>query len=128
MKASSDQKREGLQLEMHGGEYQKQKQKAVVEFLCQNEASDKFRREQKDADVKEGEEGSEDEDDDDDKDGQIVEDGHGGTLQYKSWGIEGGTKVLRLDWQTKYACEDSSSSSDSSKSGHWGFFTWFIIM
>jgi hypothetical protein len=35
--------------------------------------------------------------------------------------------VLRLDWQTKHACEDASSIPSNGSSG-WGFFTWFIIM
>ncbi|KAI7975391.1 hypothetical protein EIK77_006347 [Talaromyces pinophilus] len=40
--------------------------------------------------------------------------------------------VLRLDWKTKYACEDykreNPGSGGGSGGGHWGFFTWLIIM
>lgn len=34
-------------------------------------------------------------------------------------------KTLRLEWRTKYACEDAPAPDGGS---HWGFFTWFIIM
>ncbi|KAF3395615.1 Autophagy-related protein 27 [Talaromyces pinophilus] len=40
--------------------------------------------------------------------------------------------VLRLDWKTKYACEDykreNPGSGGGSGGGHWGFFTWLIII
>lgn len=37
--------------------------------------------------------------------------------------------ILRLEWQTQYACEDSKKEQDEErKSGGWGFFTWFIIV
>ena len=34
--------------------------------------------------------------------------------------------VLRLQWRTKYACEDAAGAAAGSKS--WGFFTWIILM
>ena len=128
LKTSSDEKREGLRLEMHGGNFAKQKQQATVEFICRKEAGDKLRRGEKNLDASDDNEDPGDEDEDDSKEGQEVDDEHGGTLRYKSWSIEGGVNVLRLDWHTKYACEDASSASDGPSSGHWGFFTWFIIM
>ncbi|KUL81398.1 hypothetical protein ZTR_10985, partial [Talaromyces verruculosus] len=40
--------------------------------------------------------------------------------------------VLRLDWKTKYACEDykreNPGSGGGNGGGHWGFFTWLIII
>jgi Autophagy-related protein 27 len=41
--------------------------------------------------------------------------------------------VLRLDWQTKYACPtsaDKPSNDDPSSPAtkHWGFLTWLIVM
>lgn len=37
--------------------------------------------------------------------------------------------VLRISWNTKYACEDAiNSPSSPNKGSSWGFFTWFIIM
>ena len=66
--------------------------------------------------------------DDDDKD-----EGDGKSLKYVSYGSrDDKTDLLRLDWRTKYACEDyvpdDDEDGDSTKSSHWGFFTWFIIV
>jgi autophagy-related protein 27 len=36
--------------------------------------------------------------------------------------------ILKLEWDTKYACESQEDEDDVVKSGHWGFFTWFLIM
>lgn len=39
--------------------------------------------------------------------------------------------TLRLEWRTKHACERDTGNdggSGGSKSGSWGFFTWFLIM
>ena len=33
--------------------------------------------------------------------------------------------LLRLEWRTKYACEDAPKENVSTG---WGFFTWFILM
>ena len=55
----------------------------------------------------------------------------GKSLTFVSYGsIDDKTDVLRLNWRTKYACEDFEDDDDesSSKGSHWGFFTWFIIM
>ena len=55
----------------------------------------------------------------------------GKSLTFVSYGaIDEKTDVLRLNWRTKYACEDFEDDDDdsSNKSSHWGFFTWFIIM
>jgi hypothetical protein len=34
-------------------------------------------------------------------------------------------QTLRLEWRTKYACEDAPAADGGS---HWGFFGWFFIM
>lgn len=123
--ASVDHEREGIILELHGGEdpSEKIKQKAIVEFICSADTA---------TDKKRGETSTnEDEDppkDGDDMSGEEVGDGHGGTLKYYSWEMEGPVKVLRLQWTTKYACDDAKDSDSGSSSGHWGFFTWLIIM
>ena len=67
-------------------------------------------------------------DEEEDRSGLAIDDGQGGTLKYISWAPEGGSTVLRLEWETTHACENSSAPTNSSSSGHWGFFTWFIIM
>lgn len=99
---------------MNGGKYEGKNQKAIVEFLC-NERSEERRREVTTA--------AEDEN----GDGGEADDEHYGKIKLLSWDNEEDTKVLRLEWNTKYACEDAEESNGSS-SGHWGFFTWFILM
>src|ERR1700748_969919 len=123
---------EGLVLEMLGGKApvdkttgRKQiKQKAIVELLCNREmsgwepspdpsASKLVRR-------------------DDESDDDTPKENAGSALQFKSYDeedIKGEPwKVLRLQWQSKYACEDASSSVPPSRDGHWGFFTWIFLM
>jgi autophagy-related protein 27 len=49
-----------------------------------------------------------------------------GTLKYTGYDRKVPDSVvdtLRLEWTTKYACE-----KDTPAGGHWGFFTWFLIM
>ena len=66
-------------------------------------------------------------------------DGEKSSLRFVSYGSSGeDTDVLRLNWLTKYACEDAQNedgdNGDDGKVGkdrsgsHWGFFTWFLIM
>lgn len=52
------------------------------------------------------------------------------SLQFKSFGpSDNNTYLLKLDWKTRYACDDYlSGKKGSSSSSHWGFFTWFIVM
>ena len=131
--ATADRGREGLRLEMHGGMYKekhgstvrKKKQKAIIEFICERVPDEVLRINDNDK--------NEDQDDGDDDDvgddsGERTADGHGGTLKFISFEDEEEFTTLRLEWKTKYACEDSTDSGESSKSGHWGWFTWFIIM
>ncbi|KAI9820530.1 MAG: hypothetical protein M1832_003721 [Thelocarpon impressellum] len=120
-----DAEKEGLRLEMHGGEYKKRKQKAVIEFLCDSEAEErrrlKPRREAIDAD--------EDDDDDDDDDDDPVDENN--RLKFISYGpVDDDAKedVLRLEWTTKWACEGQTERDEGDSKGHWGFFTWFIII
>lgn len=64
------------------------------------------------------------------------EDGDGGdqsgdrsrSLRFKSFGPADDSYVLKLDWKTRYACDDYLSSKKGGSSSHWGFFTWFIVM
>lgn len=128
--STSDREKEGVRVTLNGGTHEKQKQKAIVEFLCQRDGKPEEVRSNAD---------DEEEDDDDGDDGKGVEhgnsgetqdDGHGGTLKLVSWeDEEEDTKVLRLQWDTKYACEDSDGKEDDgSSSAHWGFFTWLIVI
>ena len=51
------------------------------------------------------------------------------SLQFKSFGpSDNNSYVLKLDWLTRYACDDYLSGKKGDSSGAWGFFTWFIVM
>lgn len=127
--STSDREKEGVRITLHGGKHEKQKQKAIVEFLCQRDGKreEVRRRADEEEDDEDGGAGKGVEHDDS---GETQDDGHGGTLKLVSWDVEEeDTKVLRLEWNTKYACEDSDGKDDSgSSSSHWGFFTWLIVM
>ena len=120
--SSEDREKEGLRLEMGGGKFENRKQKAIIEFLCLPDRNDGVTRRDEILDAYD-----EDEKGDDDS-GEETDDEHGGKLKLHSWKDEEDVKVLRLDWYTQYACEDAKDSGEVSNSGHWGFFTWFIIM
>ena len=118
-----DAQKEGLRLELHGGQYPQtgkgRKQKAVIEFLCVKDADGKAKVKPKKTTEDEDEEKQEVSDDDQ-------------NLKYISYGPvdeDGGKEdVLRLEWQTKWACEGQTDRDEGSSDGHWGFFTWLIIM
>lgn len=140
MKTSSspdDRKKEGVRLILHGAKYPPnkdgKKQQAVIDFLCDRKEQDRRRTRTlsrstaRDEDEKEGK-GVNDEDDSNPTEGQETDDGEGGKLEFLGYDGSEGPKVLSLKWTTKYACEDSSDKGTGSGSGHWGFFTWLIIM
>lgn len=102
----------------------KDKHRAVVEFLCPPK-DDERRRQRRDEDDTDDNEGE----DDGTAIGEEVDDGAGGRLKYVSYEFAGEVKVLNLEWTTIYACEDAKDEEEKkSSSGHWGFFTWLIIM
>jgi len=133
--SSVDHEREGIILELNGGKDPSEniRQKAIIEFICSAEENSDVRRrdgisnradEKKDDD----EDDTDDDKDEGDKSAEETSDEHGGKLKYYSWEMEGDMKVLRLQWFTKYACEDVKDPDDKSGSGRWGFFTWLIIV
>lgn len=123
-------KKEGLSLEMHGGfrgiGKQKKSQKAIVEFVCDREREglenlldpeDKY--ESPKSRRGEGEK----------RDEEPKDDQNSPSLQFDSYDTrDEKVDVLRLNWRTKYACEDSKGEQDAEKKAGWGFFTWFILM
>ena len=154
----SDSKKEGVRVELNGGRYPFDKstgrqQKAIIEFECipdktglegderdsreklTDDDAGKSKLVRADAgekvgdDEKDGKEGSGDKDG---KDDDKMPEKNNASLTLVSYRLEGeGDKqveVLRLNWQTKYACEGQRRSSPPSKSSHWGFFTWFLIV
>ena len=131
----SDREKEGIRLKMGGGSYPPKKgkpQKAVVEFLCDRKNETEEPRSAfslKDAE-EDDDEGNDDggKTDEERRAEEQTDDGKGGTLSFLSYEGVGDEEVLSLEWKTRYACEDSKDSGSKSSSGHWGFFTWFIIM
>lgn len=124
-----DRQKDGLRLEMNGAKYPPdktgKKQKAVIEFLCDAKEQERrrslpgVRPREDDNDDNEGEE--------DPNEGSEVDDGKGGRLKFIEYVDVEGTMTLNLEWTTKYACEDAKPDP-ATGSGHWGFFTWLIIM
>ncbi len=112
----ADSQLEGLRMELRGGGYNKKKQKAIIDFLCSTD----------DEGGTEKREEREGEDNEEDKSEEEVDDGHGGRLKFQSYEDVEHEGILRLQWKTKYACEDARDSGR--KSGGWGFFSWFFFM
>lgn len=114
-----DSDREGLLVRLWGGQYVDEKKAkkdagAEIEFQCDP--------------TKSGLEGVAESEDRE----METKDNNGtnsGSLQFKSFGPSGDDAyVLKLDWKTRYACDDYLGSKKGGSSSHWGFFTWFIIM
>ena len=127
-----DRQKDGLRLEMNGAKYPPDKnglkQKAVIEFLC--DAKEQERRKGLLAGLgarEEDDKGDDDEDDENPEAGEEIDDGKDGRLKFLSYEEVERVMVLNMEWTTKYACEDVKKDPVSS-SGHWGFFTWLIIM
>lgn len=135
-----------MRVELNGGDHAGVKQKAIVEFVCDQDKTglegfkpsnviDKIRRD-------------EDGGDDQDEEPLLPDPNAGKSLTLKSYRVEntGGSGshddeevgVLRLEWMTKYACEQSKGGKNKEddsvpgapvdKTSGWGFFTWFIVM
>jgi hypothetical protein len=136
---SEDTQREGLRMELHGGQFNKKNQMAIIEFQCDPNRSGNEGFEAADGKTISaraaglfnlrgvgamgmGSLAKEDAEDEKEDDGK--------SLTFVSYGsTDDKTDLLRLNWRTKYACEDFEDDDDSSgKSSHWGFFTWFVIM
>lgn len=138
-KSNSDAGRDGVRAILNGGRlpFNDKKngidQRAIIEFVCDKERSG-LGGDEKD--------GGDHEDDKDDKDakeeklskreesskGKCEDSDHDlrfcGYQQEKD-GKDKTVKTLRLEWRTKYACEDAPAPDGGS---HWGFFGWFFIM
>lgn len=142
----ADSKKEGLRVELNGGKFPFDKkdgvqQKALVEFICDKERTG-LEGDEKDGREKEDGEAVEDavkrratkrakDEDEKEGDGDEKEDDKK-SLRFISYKPEGenNISVLRMEWRTKYACEGQKRGEDEPEKskGHWGFFTWFIIM
>jgi len=126
--SNSDSDREGVLVEFNGGKYSGRAQKSIIQFECDVERTgneefdvedDKTLERRKEGDK---EEGGEDGDEDADKDANR-------SLRFISYKPEDKIDVLRLNWRTKYACEEVPRGSDErDESKGWGFFGWAFIM
>lgn len=132
---------EGIDIELHGGRHNDLKQKAVVSFICDadwsgNEGAEKGKKRSLISSAKAEDEDENDGGDDDQDPKERYKQDPKNALQFVSFQEEGeGSSrmgVLRLDWKTKYACEDADQlpddDEDEPKKAGWGFFTWFILM
>jgi hypothetical protein len=129
--SNTDSEKEGVRVELSGGrqpldDKNGKKQKAIIEFLC-DPSRDGKDTEVDDRPVEEGD-GKEDEEKlkrrDDEKKEQSLR-----FLSYKDENVKGEEwGVLRLEWSSKYACENSVNEPKENTGEHWGFFTWLIIM
>ncbi|KAF8852232.1 hypothetical protein BDZ45DRAFT_678497 [Acephala macrosclerotiorum] len=135
--SNADSEKDGLRLTMNGGWHKvkvedkevKRPQKVVVEFLC-----DKTRAGDENLWKPEDEYDNDTGKDkraegDDTKDGEKEDDASSPSLNFLKYDTTGKeADILRLEWRTKYACRDASGEKDRDPNGHWGFFTWFIII
>ena len=121
-----DPDREGLMVRLAGGQYidenkAKKDAAAVIEFQCDHTRSGLEGLDTTDESDQEAEE----------KRLRAREEISARTpsLQFKSFGpSDNNSYVLKLDWLTRYACDDYLSGKKGDSSGAWGFFTWFIVM
>ena len=126
--SNAESKTEGVRVEFSGSRYpltgkKGKEQKAFIEFICDaektgNEGFEETKRNGDDEVEKKEEEG------DDELPNPLDE---GKSLKFISYKDKSSTNtdVLRLEWRTKYACENMT---DTPTKRGWGFFTWFIIV
>lgn len=129
--SNAESKTEGVRVEFSGSRYplsekKGKEQKAFIEFHCDpektgNEGFEETKR-SGDDEVQKSEEG------DDELPDPLDEGKSLKFISYKEEQVKGAKSadVLRLEWRTKYACENARDTT-TPKSG-WGFFTWFIIV
>ncbi|KAL2871925.1 autophagy-related protein 27 [Aspergillus lucknowensis] len=134
---------EGLQVKLRGGKYPNDSKKskdasAVIEFVCDHDRTGlEGLVETPKRLLRAREEDEDGGDDENDGDGEGDGEGKGPfddgsdpnrSLEFKSFGpSDDESYVLRLNWRTQYAC-DNYLLEHGSSSGHWGFFTWLIII
>ncbi|KAJ5535438.1 hypothetical protein N7527_001692 [Penicillium freii] len=124
---------EGLRVKLEGGSYkgdgndQKAKKTgAIIDFQCDHERSglEGLHTLEADLETKERRRRAEGEE------GGAPAGNSSSSLQFKSFGpSDDDTYILRLDWRTKYACDEyEKEKGDTPGSNSWGFFTWLIII
>jgi len=116
-------------------------QRAIIEFVCVKERDGLEGDEKEGGDLEDDKDGDKKKEGDDKKEDKlrIREESGGGkgkcedndhSLRFCGYeteteGKDHKVRTLRLEWRTKYACEDAPPADGGS---HWGFFGWFFIM
>ncbi|KAH8599508.1 autophagy-related protein 27-domain-containing protein [Bisporella sp. PMI_857] len=122
-KANADIDKEGLRVEIHGGfkteNGKKRPQKAIIEFICDKERTGLENLPSPEDQYDEAK---------DKREEAAADDKTTPSLQFVGYALGDDLDVLRLNWRTQYACEDSKKEQDQENGQHWGFFTWFIIV
>jgi hypothetical protein len=130
--SSGDEGKEGLRGEFHGGLKktgpnlkQTRPQKAIIEFLCDTDRTglEGLTPLEKGADSKRVMRRA---DEKDDKKDEAEKPSEGASLKLVSYRSDADDTmdILRLEWKTKFACEENGAGS----SAHYGFFTWILII
>lgn len=126
--SSGDTEKEGVRVQLSGGSYDGKEQKAIVEFVCDQERTgleglegDEPGKEESRRRGRMSRRNDEEKGDGDDKSSLKFISYKDEAVKTEVWG------VLRLEWRTKYACEKVASGTPAA-GGSWGFFTWLIIM
>lgn len=146
---SIDEEREGVRLTLHGGKHpfdekkddkKGETQQAQIDFVCDSERTglegleggeEKLKVKRRPESNKQYGTADDDKDDKDDKGDKDDGSDDPKSLRFISYGHQEGTKsqVLKLEWRTKYACEDFEDGNGGDGPGnHWGFFTWLIVL
>lgn len=119
---TSDQ--EGFRAILNGGKYSGRTQQAIIDFICDPE----FVGTEGDFKPKDGYKNSK-------RAEEAVEEkaGNATAITFISYDAVDKIDTLKLEWKTKYACEnvddgDDATPGSGTSTRHWGFFTWFIIM
>ncbi|EPS25494.1 hypothetical protein PDE_00427 [Penicillium oxalicum 114-2] len=133
--ATIDSKLEGIRMKLAGGEYpgdddegKKKAAGAVIDFQCDPDRSglEGLTTAEDGSDAEGGADGKNRR-----RDGK--EQSRERSLQFTSFALEKGDKddneeyILRLQWRTRYACDEYQRGKQNN-SNSWGFFTWFIII
>ncbi|KAK2747788.1 hypothetical protein FQN57_001818 [Myotisia sp. PD_48] len=127
---AEDPTKEGLRVELHGGKTKykgkEQAQMAVFDFICDRERTGLEGEGNGTDEKKDDKPDQKKESDNKDTDEKTESDDKSRSLQFKSYNPDQG--VLKVEWHTKYACENVNSGEGGNSSGRWGAFTWIIII
>lgn len=143
-KSNADAGREGVRATLNGGRspFDNKKdgvdQRAIIEFVCDKEKSGLEGDEKDDSPREEGDKSDEGDEKKEEKNKLRRREGGGkgkceesdSSLRFCGYELETEekdkqVKTLRLEWRTKYACEDAPPVDSGSS---WGFFGWFFII